>query len=111
MCGVFLSFFKSQHVFVAGNTYKNLTYVYDNRHNMFDGVKVSECQGKDASQRRVYYLSFGTPEVGENGGNTARNTHQVLKLVANVMKKSAFHQDGGWTQAIRVSKCARFLRV
>ena len=64
MCGVFLSFFKSQHVFVAGNTYKNLTYVYDNRHNMFDGVKVSECQNKDASQRLVYDLSFGTPEVG-----------------------------------------------
>ena len=76
---------------------------------MFDGVKVSECQGKDASQRRVYYLSFGTPEVGENGGNTVRNTHQVLNLVAKAMKESAFHKDGGWTQAIRVSKCVRFM--
>ena len=37
--------------------------------------------------------------------------HQVLKVLTNAMRESAFHQDGGWTQAIRVSKCARFLLV
>ena len=36
---------------------------------MFDEVKVSDSQGKNVSQRRIHYLTFGTPEVGENDGN------------------------------------------
>ena len=78
---------------------------------MFDRVKVSEWQGKDASQRRVYYLSFGTPEAVRRLAKMVEIPHQVLKVLTNAMRESAFRQDGGWTQAIRVSKCARFLRV
>ena len=114
ICTVCVVFFLSlciQHVFVESNTNKNLIYVHKNRCSMLDGVKVSDSQGKDVSQRRIYYLTFGIPEVGENGGNTVRNTHQVLKILSQAMRESAFHQDGGWTQAIRVSQYVYFLHV
>ena len=65
---------------------------------------MSDCVWRDFTIKRksVRYLSFGSPPVGENSGNTPAQTHRLLRIVHKAIKQIQYHQDGGWTQALKV---------
>ena len=79
----------------------------------FEGVVMSDCVWRDFTKKRnsVRYLSFGAPPVGENGGNTPAGTHRLLRIVNKALTTKQYHQDGGWTQAIKVHIDSLIYRV
>ena len=81
---VFITF-QSQNVFVELNTHTNLTYVHKNRRNILDEVKVSVIQDKYVSRRRIYYLTFDTPEVDANRPVSVRS--ESIPRIRNQKKK------------------------
>ena len=59
--------------------------------------------GRDSLAKRCYFLTFGVPPPGLQGGNTPANTLKVLKIIHGATKQVKYHSDGGWQQALRVS--------
>ena len=65
-------------------------------------VQKSDIIERNASQGRIRYLCFGSPPAGKNGGNTAGNTHRVLRIVHAAIHEQGNHGDGGWSAALSV---------
>ena len=53
----------------------------------FARVRKANFVGYNSSKQRVHYLCLGSPPPGENGGNTAVNTHRVLKIIQSAMRE------------------------
>ena len=78
-------------------------FALHNRNKKFNGVTKSEVVGYNKAGQRQRPLSFGNPPLGVNGGNTANNTHKVLKIVERAYEeKTRNYGDGGWQAALSV---------
>ena len=74
-----------------------------NRNRNFSGVVKSPVVGYNAENQRIRYLGLGNPAIGANGGNTASNTHRVLKIIKEAQTSTSNFGDGGWKIALSVS--------
>ena len=57
---------------------------------------------RDSDGKRIFFLFFGTPDYGKNGGNTPSGTWEVLKIINEAMLDKS-NKDGGWTEALKAS--------
>lgn len=83
-------------------------HAYTHRQRKFNGFKKSETAGRGAGGRRIWFVSFGTPPPGPNGGNTSSNTWQVLKTVHAAMTDKRY-RDGGWPEALKVNASSKHI--
>ena len=55
---------------------------------------------RDNHGKRMFFLFFGTPDYGKNGGNTASGTWELIKIIQAAVKDKS-NKDGGWTEALK----------
>lgn len=79
------------------------------RNKKFKGVTKSPVVGYGEARQRVRYLCFGNAPMGSNAGNTAANTHCVLKIVRDAQSSTRNVGDGGWNCALSVCFIHMFL--
>ena len=75
--------------------------VVQNRNKQFDGVVKSPIVGYNNANQRIRYLCFGNPPLGANRGNTAVNTHRVMRIIeqAQTMRSLMFEGSYGSVSA------------